>query len=186
MFQGFALLGAYINAKQRNVSKMKEPHNVCFLTLIQIVYQKYKVYYFSNINVISIVTTNQGKPVDWLDTVYKQLHSKLTRWRTSQTRMLRGIMKVDAKKDICHSTLVTKMLIQYFLFESNPQILVVLKPTKGQQTSTSKANASRLKDMLQKTKCPSRPSIRSPRMILKLERQRQMTIQQNMFNSNEV
>jgi hypothetical protein len=28
------------------------------------------------------------------------------RWTTSQTKMMMGTIKVDPKKDICHSTLV--------------------------------------------------------------------------------
>jgi len=44
---------------------MKKPYPICFPALIKIVYQiKNKVYYFSNINVISIMTINQGKFID--------------------------------------------------------------------------------------------------------------------------
>lgn len=43
---------------------MKKPNPISFLALIKIVYQRTKVYYFSNINIISIMTTNQGKSVD--------------------------------------------------------------------------------------------------------------------------
>ncbi len=65
MFQGVVLLIVYINAKQWNVNKMKKPYPICFPALIKIVYQiKNKVYYFSNINVISIMTINQGKFID--------------------------------------------------------------------------------------------------------------------------
>lgn len=62
MFQSVALFIIYINAKQWNVSKMKKPYPISFFAFIKIVYQKNKVYYFSNRNVISII--NQGKFVN--------------------------------------------------------------------------------------------------------------------------
>jgi len=39
-----------------SVSKMKTPYDICFLALIQIMYQKDKFCYFSNKNVIFIMT----------------------------------------------------------------------------------------------------------------------------------
>ncbi len=63
-------------------------------------------------------------------------------------KMLKGIMKVDAKKDICHYALIIKVLMQYFFLENSPQIPTMSEPTKAQQASTSKANALELKDKL--------------------------------------
>ncbi len=36
------------------------------------------------------------------------------RWTTSQTKIMMGIIKVDPKKNVCHSTLVIKILMQHF------------------------------------------------------------------------
>jgi hypothetical protein len=43
---------------------MKELYDICFRTLIQVIYQKDKVYYFSNRNAISIMTSMKGNVVD--------------------------------------------------------------------------------------------------------------------------
>ncbi len=56
MFQGVVLFIIYINEKQWNVSQMEKPYPISFLALIKIIYQRNKVYYFSNRNVISIMT----------------------------------------------------------------------------------------------------------------------------------
>jgi hypothetical protein len=64
MFQHIALLGAYVNAKQWNVSKMKNPYNMWLPTLIQIIYKRDKVYYFSNKNAISTMIAIKGKYVN--------------------------------------------------------------------------------------------------------------------------
>ncbi len=57
------LQGAYMNTKQWNVSKMKEPYDILFPTLIQVIYQKD--------NAISIMTNVKGKAIDWEDTLFK-------------------------------------------------------------------------------------------------------------------
>jgi hypothetical protein len=36
------------------------------------------------------------------------------RWTTSQTKMLMGIIKVEPKKTIYHSTLIIEILMQHF------------------------------------------------------------------------
>jgi hypothetical protein len=64
MFQRITLLGAYVNIEQWSVNKMKEPYYIHLLAFIQIIYQKDKVYYFSNRNAISIMTIVKGKEVD--------------------------------------------------------------------------------------------------------------------------
>jgi hypothetical protein len=43
--------------------------------------------------------------------MFKHLHRKLVRWITSQTNMFKNKVKVDVKKDGCHSTLVIQMLM---------------------------------------------------------------------------
>jgi hypothetical protein len=42
---------------------MKTPYDICFPTLIQIMYQRNKVYYFNNMNVIFIMTMVKRKPI---------------------------------------------------------------------------------------------------------------------------
>jgi hypothetical protein len=66
MFQDIDLPRTYGNAEQWNFSKIKTPYDIHFPTLIQIVYKRDKVYYFSNKNVISVIIKVQGKFVDWL------------------------------------------------------------------------------------------------------------------------
>jgi hypothetical protein len=43
---------------------MKEPYDIYFHAIIQVVYQRYKDYYFSNKNAISIMATMKGKTID--------------------------------------------------------------------------------------------------------------------------
>jgi hypothetical protein len=43
---------------------MKKPYDICFLALIQVIYQRDKVYYFDNINAISIMTSMKGNVVN--------------------------------------------------------------------------------------------------------------------------
>jgi hypothetical protein len=65
MFQNIILPIVYITIEQWNVSKMKSPHNVHCLALIQIIHQRDYAYYFNNINVISyMMMVDQSKLVD--------------------------------------------------------------------------------------------------------------------------
>jgi hypothetical protein len=52
MFQHIALLRAYLEIEQWNVSKMKPPYDIHFPTLIQVIYYMDKVCYYNKINVI--------------------------------------------------------------------------------------------------------------------------------------
>ncbi len=63
----------YVNTKKWSVRKMKEPYDIHLPAFIQIIYQRNKVCYFSNINAISIMITLKGKEVNWIDTLFKQL-----------------------------------------------------------------------------------------------------------------
>ncbi len=54
---------------------------------------------------------DDNKSIDWVDTMFRQLHRKLVRWTTSHTKMLRGMVKIDVKKDVCHFKLVIEVLI---------------------------------------------------------------------------
>jgi hypothetical protein len=78
--------------------------------------------------------------------------------------MLRGMVKIDVKKDVRHFELVIEILIIYIYIyiKNNPQIPTMLELIKTQQSSTSKATTSKLKDSFPKNKCPLRPFSRSP------------------------
>ncbi len=91
--------------------KMKEPYDILFPTLIQVIYQRD--------NAISIMTNVKGKAIDWENTLFKQMQRELMKWTTSQTKMMMGIVEVDLKKDICHSTLVIEILKQHFFPNTN-------------------------------------------------------------------
>jgi len=45
--------------------------------------------------------------------MFRQLHKKLVRWTTFHTKMLRGTVKIDLKKDVYHFELVIEVLILY-------------------------------------------------------------------------
>jgi hypothetical protein len=79
--------------------------------------------------------------------------------------MLRGTIKVDAKKDICHFTLAIKCYCNIFSLRAIHKSL----PYESQPKHI-KANASKLKDRLKRTKCPFTLSNKSPMMNLELER----------------
>jgi hypothetical protein len=68
MFQHIALLRVYVKTKQWSVSKMKPPYDIHLPALIQVIYQRDKICYFNNKNVMSIMTTLQRKAIDWVDT----------------------------------------------------------------------------------------------------------------------
>jgi hypothetical protein len=60
------------------------------------------------------MTSMKRNVVDSIVTLFKQLIRELMRWTTSQTKMLMGIIKVDPKKDVYHSTLTIEILMQHF------------------------------------------------------------------------
>jgi hypothetical protein len=43
--------------------------------------------------------------------MFKQLQKELVRWTTSKTKMLKGIIKVDPKKNVCHLALAIEILM---------------------------------------------------------------------------
>jgi hypothetical protein len=96
MFQHIALLGTYVNGEQWSVDKMKNPYDILFLALVQIIYHKDKLWYFSNKSVISIMMAIKGKYVHCTDIMFKLyrnwhyiciistiLFTKLVKWTTS-------------------------------------------------------------------------------------------------------
>jgi hypothetical protein len=61
-----------------------------------------------------------GKYVGWTKRMFKQLQKELIRWTTSHTKMLRGTIKVDPKKDVCHFAVVIEVLMQHLFLEIEP------------------------------------------------------------------
>jgi hypothetical protein len=49
--------------------------------------------------------------LDWVDTMFKQMHTKLMKWTTFQTKMMMGITKVEPKKNVYHLTLIIEILM---------------------------------------------------------------------------
>jgi hypothetical protein len=62
----------------------------------------------------------KGKYVDWANIMFKQLQKEWIRWTTSHTKMLKGIIKVDPKKDVCHFALVIEVLMQHLFPKIEP------------------------------------------------------------------
>jgi hypothetical protein len=52
--------------------------------------------------------------------MFKQLQKEWIRWTTSHTKMLRGTIKVDPKKDVCHFVVVIEVLMQHLFLEIEP------------------------------------------------------------------
>jgi hypothetical protein len=127
-------------------------YDVCFPSLIEIIYQRDKVYYFNK----NVIFNDDNKCIDWVDTMFRKLHRKLVRWTTFHTKMLKCMVKTDFKMNVCHFEFLIEVLILYIFLENNPQIQTMLEPTKAQQSSTSKATTSKLKDRFPKNKCPLR------------------------------
>jgi hypothetical protein len=44
------------------------------------------------------------------------------KWITSRTKIVMGRVKVDPKKNVCHSTLIIEILMQHFFFDISQQI----------------------------------------------------------------
>ncbi len=102
---------------QWNVKSLGLPYFVKYLAIISIIYQKEKVQYLINKNVITLVKTEKGQKVDWAYIIFNGLCSELDRWYKYVNEN-----KGD-KKDICQSTLVLAKIFQYLFVhqKDNPQ-----------------------------------------------------------------
>ncbi len=99
---------------QRNA---KKPRSVKYSTIISIIYQKEKVNYFSNKNVITLVRTEKGQKVNWAQIIFNSLCSQLDRWY-KYVKENKG-----DKKDNCQFALVLAKVFQYLFVhqKDNPQ-----------------------------------------------------------------
>ncbi len=68
---------------------------------------------------------------------------------SSHTKMMMGTIKVDPKKNVYHSLLVIKILMQHFFPSTYQQSPLKVVPTGMHDASTSRANTSKLKKRLQ-------------------------------------
>jgi hypothetical protein len=71
MFQHIVLLGPYVNVEQWNVGKMKNPYDILFPALVQIIHHRDNLWYFSNKSAISIMMAIKKKNVHWVDIMFK-------------------------------------------------------------------------------------------------------------------
>jgi hypothetical protein len=101
---------------QWNAKSLGLPYFVKYLAIIFVIYQKEKVQYFSNKNVITLVKTKKGQKVDWAHIIFNCLCSELDRWYKYINEN-----KGD-KKDICQSALVLAKIFQYLFMhkKDNP------------------------------------------------------------------
>jgi hypothetical protein len=81
---------------QWNVKSLGLPYSVKYPAIISIIYQREKVQYFSNKNVITC--ENKGQKVDWAQIIFNSLCSELDRWY-KYVKENKG-----DKKDTCQST----------------------------------------------------------------------------------
>jgi hypothetical protein len=56
------------------------PYSIRYPAIIYVIYQREKVQYFSNRNVITLVKTEKGQQVDWAQNIFNCLCSELDRW----------------------------------------------------------------------------------------------------------
>jgi hypothetical protein len=56
------------------------PYFIQYFAIIFIIYQREKVQYFCNKNVITLVKVKKGKKVDWAQIIFNSLCSELDRW----------------------------------------------------------------------------------------------------------
>jgi hypothetical protein len=64
---------------QLNAKSLGLPYFVRYPAIIYVIYQRKKVQYFSNKNVITFVRAEKGKKVDWAQIIFNNLCSKLDR-----------------------------------------------------------------------------------------------------------
>lgn len=77
MLKKIFLLYAYVRIEQWSVENMKMRYDIKFLVLIQVIYWKDKVCYFSNKNEISMMKINRGETVNQVEIMFKTLFKEL-------------------------------------------------------------------------------------------------------------
>jgi len=90
------------------VKKMRYEYANRVAAILPIIYQKDKVQYFSNKSTIMISKADHGESINWAIIMYSQLVKELIKWEKCWKNMIEG----TTKKDVCHSTIVLKVLFQ--------------------------------------------------------------------------
>jgi hypothetical protein len=78
--KNIAKLDAFVNKEQQSVIQMKEEYHVRFTTILQIIYQRERLTYFSNHIVITFNLANKGKKMNWCSIMLTQMSIDLTWW----------------------------------------------------------------------------------------------------------
>jgi hypothetical protein len=121
-----SFLDVYVNIKQWNVGKMKMSYDIIFLVLIQVIYQRDKICYFDNKNVISMTKVDTRELVNWAKVMFKNLIKELDIWSKTHAKMIERKSKLDAKKDMCNFALPIKVLMQHWFHEEQFQGLTIV------------------------------------------------------------
>jgi len=120
-----SFLDVYVNLEQWNVGKMKMSYDIIFLVLIQVIYQRDKICYSNNKNVISMMKVDTRKPINWAKVMFKNLIKELGIGSKAHAKMIKRKGKLDAKKDMCNFALLIKVLMQHWFHEEQFQGLTI-------------------------------------------------------------
>ncbi len=78
--QSYRLTPTNSSTYQWNAKCLGFPYFVRYLVIMYVIYQRQKVQYFSNKNVITLVRTQKGKKVDQAHIIFNSLCSELNWW----------------------------------------------------------------------------------------------------------
>ncbi len=110
-----ALANSY--AYQWNTKSLGLPYSVRYPAITSVIYQREKVQYSNNTNVITLMRAKKGQEVDWAQIIFNNMCSELDQWYTYVKEN-----KGD-KKNTCTSTLILVNIFQYMFVhqKENPQ-----------------------------------------------------------------
>ncbi len=78
--QNIRLAPANSSTNQWNAKSLGLPYFVKYIAIISIIYQRDKVQYFNNKNVITLMKAEKGQKVDWAQIIFNSLCNELHRW----------------------------------------------------------------------------------------------------------
>jgi hypothetical protein len=70
------------------------------------------VQYFNNKSAMMISIVNHGEFINWAIIKHSELVKELIRWEFFWKNMIKGTTKREPKKDLCHSTIILKVMFQ--------------------------------------------------------------------------
>ncbi len=105
--QSYRLAPTNSSTDQWNAKSLGLPYPIKYLAIISIIYQREKVPYFCNKNVITLVKVKKGQQIDWAQIIFNSLCSELDRWY-KYVKENKG-----DKKDTCQFALVLTKIFQY-------------------------------------------------------------------------